>query len=143
MKVVNKYGYLIAWTIALVSTLGSLFFSEVLLFPPCNLCWYQRIFMYPLVAIIAIGIIARDKYTYRYILPLSIGGGLIAFYQVLLERGVIPSSFAPCTIGVSCTSKYISLFGFLTIPLMSFLAFAIITVLMFSLRRDITNEPRG
>ena len=66
-----------AWVTSLMATVGSLFFSEILHFPPCMLCWYQRILMYPLVVIIAVGILRRDKGVYQYVLPLSITGFII------------------------------------------------------------------
>ncbi len=120
----------IAFTQALSATVGSLFFSEVLLFPPCVLCWYQRIAMYPLVVILAIGIYSRDKHVIRYALPLSIVGLLIAFYHNLLYYHILPESAAPCILGVSCTTKQIEWLGFITIPFLSFIAFAIITISM-------------
>jgi disulfide bond formation protein DsbB len=117
--------------LALISMFSSLFFSEVMKLTPCVLCWYQRICMYPLVAISAVGILRRD---YRnlpfYILPLSIAGLLIAFYHNLLYYKILPESYAPCVNGVSCTTKQIELFGFITIPFMSFIAFALITSCM-------------
>lgn len=92
--------------------------------------------MYPLAAIIGVGIIFKDRKLYRYVLPLSLIGAVIAFYQMLLEQGVISEALAPCSLGVSCTTKYITLFDFITIPTMSFVAFVIITVLMFLKREE-------
>lgn len=120
----------IAFTQALSATLGSLFFSEVLLFPPCALCWYQRIVMYPLVVILAVGIYTQDRHVIRYVLPLSVVGLLIALYHNLLYYHILPESAAPCILGVSCTTKQIEWFGFITIPLLSLIAFAIITLSM-------------
>lgn len=131
----------LAWVQALVAALGSLYFSEIKQFAPCVLCWYQRIFMYPLVIIIAVGILRKDKFLHWYVLPLSILGGLVAFYQVLLQQGILPEKVAPCTIGVSCLTKYTSYLGFLSIPLMSLLAFALITVCMVIYKKY--NETRG
>ncbi|MBI3559463.1 hypothetical protein HY085_03640, partial [Candidatus Gottesmanbacteria bacterium] len=62
-----------------------------------------------------------------YVLPLSILGGSLAFYQYLLQRGIIPSGIGPCTLGISCTTKYVEYFGFITIPFLSSLAFTAIT----------------
>ncbi len=117
----------IAWTQALAATVGSVFMSKVLNFAPCELCWYQRIFMFPLIFIIAIGILKKDKNMTIYALPLAICGLLISIYHNLLYYGVVSESIAPCTIGVPCTQKQLELFGFLTIPLLSFISFAIIT----------------
>lgn len=116
--------------VALVSTLGSLFFSELLHFPPCSLCWYQRILMYPLIPILTMGILHKDEHLPFYVLPLSIFGAVIAFYQHLLQVNIIPENLAPCSIGVSCSEKTIAFFDVLTLPFLSFLAFAFITISM-------------
>lgn len=134
-KILKENILYIAWLQALVATLGSLTFSEVLKLPPCVLCWYQRILMYPLIAIIAIGILRKDKGIYLYVLPLSITGFLIALYHNLLYYGIIPESIKPCQLGVSCTTRQIEWFGFITIPLMSLIAFAIITACMLIYRK--------
>ncbi len=126
----------IAWIQALIALFSSLYFSEIRHFVPCNLCWYQRIFMYPLAIIIPVGILRHDKKLYEYVLPLSILGLLIAFYQVLLQVGLISESLVPCTAGVSCTTKYISYFGFVTIPVLSLAAFALITICMLILKKN-------
>jgi disulfide bond formation protein DsbB len=112
-----------AWVIALVSTVGSLFFSEVMGLPPCALCWYQRIAMYPLVLIIATGIVARDGRMRAYALPLCLAGLAVSVYHNLLYYGVIPESITPCAQGVPCTEKQIEWFGFVTIPLMGLASF--------------------
>lgn len=122
----NNILYL-AWITAATSTAGSLYFSEILGFAPCVLCWYQRIAMYPLVLIIGIGIVKKDRHFYDYALPLSMIGGAIAFYQNLLYYDIISENFLPCIAGVSCTTKYIQLFGFMDIPLLSLISFVVIT----------------
>lgn len=129
-KLFGKYVLYIAFIQALFATLGSLFFSEILKFPPCVLCWYQRILMYPLVIILAVGILRKDKGVYIYVLPFSILGIIIAIYHNLLYYKIIPESQAPCLLGVSCTTKFIEYFGFITIPFLSLLAFLIITLCM-------------
>ncbi len=126
----KKYFFYIAWLQAFVATIGSLFFSEVMKFTPCILCWYQRICMYPLVTILAVGIFKKDKNLPYYVLPLSITGLIIAIYHNLLYFNILPESAAPCITGVSCTTKYIALFGFITIPLLSLVAFTVISLLM-------------
>lgn len=128
-RYISYIPYLI-FSFSLVATLGSLFFSEIMKLPPCVLCWYQRIAMYPLVAITAVGILKKDKNFPYYVLPLSIGGLIIALYHNLLYYKILPESIAPCMQGVSCTTKQIELFGFITIPFMSLIAFAIITGFM-------------
>lgn len=125
----------LCWLIASISTLGSFFFSYVMGFAPCVLCWYQRIFLFPLVIMLAIGLFPFDKSIVKYALPLSIAGGLTALYHNLLYSGIIPESIQPCSRGVSCTEKYIDLFGFITIPMLSLLSFAAIITLLIILKR--------
>lgn len=126
----------IAFAQALLATLGSLYFSEIAHFTPCVLCWYQRICMYPLVAILAVGILKKDKNLPYFVLPLSLIGLAISSYHNLLYYGVIPEALAPCTAGVSCTTRFFAWFGFVTIPLLSFTAFAIITACMVLLLKQ-------
>lgn len=115
------------------ASLGSLVFSEVYGFPPCVLCWYQRIFMYPIVFIIIVGILFKDKAMPYYVLALSLTGMAIAFYHNLLYYGFVPESASSCQLGVSCTSKYIEYLGFITIPFLSLTAFTFISLLMLLL----------
>lgn len=112
-----------AWIITLTATVGSLFFSEVMQLPPCVLCWYQRIAMYPLVLIVGAGIVMRDPRMKYYALPICLSGLAIAVYHNLLYYGIIPNSITPCTQGISCTTAQIEWLGFITIPLMSLAAF--------------------
>ena len=128
MNLIKNNLLLIAWFQSLVATLGSLYFSEVMKFPPCVLCWYQRIGMYPLVFILAIGIIRKDRNLPFYVLPLSFTGLLISIYHNLLYYNLISEAAAPCVAGISCTTKFIEWFGFVTIPLLSFIAFTVITI---------------
>ncbi len=118
-----------AWGIALISTVGSLALSEIFQMTPCVLCWYQRILMYPLVVIVGVGVLRRDRNWVHYALPMAVGGTLVAFYQSLLQWGILPETVAPCNIYVSCVTRQIDWLGFITIPFMSFLAFAAITAM--------------
>ncbi len=119
-----------AWTQSLIATVGSLYFSEIMRLPPCSLCWYQRIFMYPLVFILAVGIASSDRRVLWYALPMAITGWLVAVYHNLLYYKIIPEGFTTCVSGVSCTSKQIEWLGFITIPLLSLGAFTIILALL-------------
>ena len=135
-KFFKEYSLYIAWAISLLAMLGSLYFSNVRDFPPCVLCWYQRICLYPLVIILGVGILKRDfKNIAAYVLPLSIIAMLIGIYHNLLYYNVIPEAIAPCTAGVSCTTKFIEYLGFITIPLLSLIASTSITVLMLVHRK--------
>ena len=128
-----------AWIIALIATVGSLFFSEVMQLPPCVLCWYQRIAMYPLVVIIGVGIITRDGSRMKsYALPVCLIGLAISIYHNLLYYGILPESIAPCTTGISCTSRQIEWLGFITIPLMALVAFIAVSLcLLFYKSKEI------
>jgi disulfide bond formation protein DsbB len=125
----------LTWIIVTAATLGSLFFSHVMEFAPCVLCWYQRICLFPLVIILATGLFPFDKRVVSYALPLAIAGWLTALYHNLLYSKIIPQELQPCSLGVSCTEKYIDLFGFLTIPMLSLLGFSTIITLLFLLKK--------
>ena len=120
-----------AWIVATSATLGSLFFSEVAGVPVCVLCWYQRIAMYPLVIILAIGLFPYDPKVVRYASALTGLGWLIALFHVLLVAGIIPENVQPCVQGIPCSETHISWLGFLNIPVLSLLTFSLIGVLLF------------
>jgi disulfide bond formation protein DsbB len=119
----------IALLAAWVAMCGSLFFSEVLGWRPCLLCWYQRILMYPLAVLLAIGIIRRDRGVYAYVLPFSIAGIGVSLYHHLLIKTDWFSTPA-CVVDVPCTVDYLNWFGFMTIPFLALTAFVIITGMM-------------
>ena len=129
----------LCWLVSSISTMASLFFSYVMGFAPCVLCWYQRICLFPLVIILAVGLFPFDKNVVKFALPLAIAGWLTAFYHNLLYSGVIPETIQPCSQGVSCTEKYIELFGFLTIPMLSLLSFSTIIMLLIILKRTVSK----
>ena len=120
----------LAWLIASASTLGALFFSQVMNIVPCVLCWYQRIFMFPLVFILAAGLFPLDARLVRYALPLTVVGWMIALFHVLVVAGVVPENIRPCAQGIPCKDQPIEWFGFLTIPLLSLIAFSVIGLLL-------------
>ena len=120
----------VSWVVASVATLGALFLGEVMGYTPCVLCWYQRICMFPLVLILAAGLFPFDIRVVRYALPLSVVGALFAIFHWAVASGLVPESVTPCTQGVPCSMELVSWFGFVTIPLLSVLAFSIITALL-------------
>ena len=130
----------LVWVVALVATAGSLFFSEVMDLPPCVLCWYQRIAMYPLVLIVGSGIALRDPRWKMYSLPLGLAGLAISIYHNLLYYGVIPESITPCKQGISCTTVQIEWLGFITIPLMALVAFVLVCVLSLLYRPEVVEQ---
>lgn len=122
----------VAWLLAAAATLGALFMSEIMGFAPCVLCWYQRIFMFPLVVILAIGLFPFDPKVVRYALPLAVVGLLVAGFHLLLVAGYIPETLTPCRQGIPCSTVQVEWLGFVTIPLLSFLAFLVINALLIA-----------
>lgn len=126
----------LCWLLVSTSATISIFFSSVLEYQPCVLCWYQRIFLFPLIFIFAAGLFPTfDKSVIKYSLPLTIAGGLTALYHTLLYAGIIPENIQPCSQGVSCTEQYFELFGFISIPMLSFFAFSTLVTLLIILKR--------
>src|SRR5690606_16537979 len=119
----------------LLASLGSLYFSEVEMFLPCMLCWYQRIAMYPIAIMLPIGILSKDQNIWKYVLGLAIPGWIISIYHNLLYYNILAESEQTCRAGVSCTTQFIEWFGFLTIPLLSFISFSVIIAAMLMYRR--------
>ena len=125
---------LAAWLVALLSTASALFLGEVMGVQPCVLCWYQRISMFPLVLILGLALARSDYSIPLYAVPLSGVGQIIAGYHTLLYWDWIPPNLQPCGQGPSCKQQVLNLFGFLDLPMLSFLAFTLITILLiFSL----------
>lgn len=123
------YGRHLALLQATVATCGSLFMSEALRWPPCVLCWYQRILMYPLVFLILIGILRRDRGLHLYVLPLSLLGACTSLYHYLLVKtDWLPPP--PCIDGIPCTVDYLDILGFINVPFMAMTAFLVISFLM-------------
>ena len=129
----KSYVLYIAWLVSVVATLGSLYFSEIKGFIPCELCWFQRIFMYPLAIILGIAAYDNDKKLKKYVLPLSVIGGLISLYHYLVQKVPGFASIKPCVQGVPCNMQYINWFGFVTIPFLALTAFTLISILMIVL----------
>jgi len=121
----------IALFAAWVAMCGSLFFSEVLGWQPCVLCWYQRILMYPLAILLAIGIFRRNRGLHVYVLPFSIVGiGVSLYHYLLIKTDWLPPP--ACAVGVPCTVDYLNWFGFINIPFLALAAFLIITCMLLT-----------
>lgn len=119
---------LFMWVVALSATMGSLYFSEIRGYEPCELCWIQRIFMYPLVLIIGIAYLQRNARIAMTTAVLAIIGGAISLYHYGIQKVDFLSDSAPACGRVSCTGEYMNLFGFMTIPFLALTAFALIAV---------------
>ncbi|WP_246333753.1 disulfide oxidoreductase [Thermoactinomyces mirandus] len=131
----KKYSLYFAWLISLVATSGSLFFSDVLDYTPCTLCWWQRIFMFPLVIVLGIAAYRDDRRIVPYVLPLSVLGTGVAFYQYLLQKIPPLTQVSACEAGIPCDKEYINLFGFITFPFLSMIAFILIFVCLWVARK--------
>jgi disulfide bond formation protein DsbB len=129
-KTISTKIILLCFLVASSATLGSLFFSDVMGFVPCNMCWYQRIFMYPLVIIFLINLLYPDDKVFKYAFPLVLVGLLFATYHNLLMFGLIPESAVPCASGVPCSTEYINWLGFITIPFLSLISYLILFLLL-------------
>lgn len=125
-----------AWLVALISTLSVLFVGEVMGQEPCLLCWYQRAFMFPLAIILGIAAARGDSTIWRYALPLSGTGLLLALYHNLLYFAVIPEAIKPCGGGPSCAGADMTVLGGLPLPSLSLAAFTLLTILLLTTRRN-------
>ncbi|MDX1766082.1 MAG: disulfide bond formation protein B [Candidatus Saccharimonadales bacterium] len=131
LKSVDKNLILLAFIVALGSTLASMVLSEVVELPPCDLCWWQRVLMFPLPLTLGAAVLTRDKNGFVYSLPLAVAGAALSFYHSLLQWGVISEEVTTCSLnGPSCGEPEILWLGFLTIPFGAFLSFAAISLLL-------------
>ena len=143
IKTVSQQGWgliFICWLIAMTALFGSLFFSEVMDLKPCVLCWWQRIFIYPLAVLFLVGLFPQhqkmDCSVVRYTLPLAVIGLGFAIYHYLVYSGFIPESLQPCSKDLSCAEINLELMGFVTIPMLSIFSYsAIITLLLIYQKR--------
>ena len=132
----GKNALLFSFLVALVATLGSLFYSEIARYEPCKLCWFQRILMYPQVLLLGAAFVKRDKHIGSYAMLLSGAGAVIAAYHYLLQRGVV-QELVPCSAvgySVTCAQKFVMQFGYITIPLMALSGFLLILFLFIAQR---------
>ncbi len=129
-----------AFGVAALATAGSLVFSEAIGYEPCELCWYQRIAMYPMVVIFGVDLVGGEgSRTRRYALPLAVVGFAISVYHYLIQ--VFPSAGGGvCGTGVSCSARYVEEFGFVSIPFMAGASFALIIAILLALGRPESNR---
>jgi disulfide bond formation protein DsbB len=125
------YELWLAFLVAAIATGGSLFFSEVAGFVPCELCWYQRICMYPLSIVTLLAALANDHRVTRYLLPLPFVGAAVSVYHVLVENGVVQQAQA-CLVSApgGCATKWIDEFGYVTIPTLALTGFVLLLVFL-------------
>ncbi|WP_270165476.1 disulfide oxidoreductase [Paenibacillus sp. SYP-B4298] len=135
MRTLRQYSLYLAWLVALVATFGSLYFSEILGFIPCEYCWYQRILMYPLSIILGIAAFFDEHTVRKYVLPLSIIGMCVSTFHYMLQKIPGLAEIKPCTQGVPCSAQYINWLGFITIPFLALIAFTLITLILVLTRK--------
>ena len=117
------------WILSFVASLGSLFFSQVMKLAPCELCWYQRIALFPIVILLPIALLKNEIEMFgKYLTALVLAGTAFATYHNLLYYEFIPKALSPCREGASCTERHLELFGFVGIPLMSLVTFSLMLV---------------
>jgi hypothetical protein len=122
-------GLRLAWVMATIAMLGSLYYSEIAGFPPCEYCWYQRIAMYPLVVILGIAILRRDAAVRQYVFALAIPGGIIAAYHYGVER--FPNiQVSECSLQIPCSQMWFLKFDLVTIAFMAFVSFSVIVTVL-------------
>ena len=128
-RFILEQGPYISWAVSLAATLGSLYFSEVMKFTPCTLCWYQRILMYPLVIILGIAAVRKDYQQAIYVIPLAAIGGSISLFHYLTQKTALFSAVADACGMIPCNMQYINWLGFITIPFLALTAFVLIILL--------------
>jgi len=121
---------LLAWIVATVTTLGSLYYSEHAGFVPCELCWYQRIVMYPLVVVLGVAWLRRDAKVWITVLVFVVIGAPLSLYHWLVERVPAFAESSSCSATVPCTAPWFEKLGFVTLAWMAMSSFLLIGVLM-------------
>lgn len=145
LAVIKRNALYGAFAISLIAMLGSLYYSQVLHLPPCVLCWYQRICMYPLVVIIGFAIYKRSRDLILPALVLVTVGWLVSIYHNLLYWNILPEAAAPCIAGISCTTRMPGLLATFPIPLQALVGFTLILIALIiywksSKENQLTND---
>lgn len=135
------YALYIAWLCACLGMFGSLYFSEVRHFEPCHLCWYQRIFLYPLVFILGMALYNGFYAIIPYVMPLGALGLMTAAYQVIIQENPSWQTFELCGAGPSCLNKIDIGLGPITLPMLSAFAFLFIFICLLYAWRQSLQEP--
>ena len=129
----GKYSVKLALVAALVGMSGSLFYSEIVGYEPCLLCWWQRVTLYPMVVLFTIALWKKTRSAFLYAVPLALISMVFSVYHSYVYMG--GTSILPCTaLGGACAKVYVMAFGYITIPLMAFRAFLLIILLQLKRR---------
>lgn len=130
----------LAFAAALLAMFGSLYFSEIRQYEPCELCWYQRIVMYPFVVLLGIATVKKDYGIAFYTMILSAVGGMISLYHYGLQKVSFLADTAPACGRIPCTGQYINWLGFISIPFLALTAFIIVFVCSFLVWKQTKEE---
>ncbi len=130
----------LAFAAALIAVFGSLYFSEIRQYEPCELCWYQRIVMYPFVVLLGIATVKKDYGIAFYTMILSAVGGMISLYHYGLQKVAFLADTAPACGRIPCTGQYINWLGFISIPFLALIAFIIVFVCSFLVWKQTKEE---
>jgi disulfide bond formation protein DsbB len=143
-RALEGYELWLVFVVASIATGGSLFFSEVAHYVPCELCWFQRIFMYPLSIVTLLAALFNDHRVARYLLPLPVIGAGFAIYHVLVEEGVVTQSQS-CLVSApgGCATKWIDEFGYVTIPVLALTGFALVFAFLLFAAFDVDADEGG
>ncbi len=134
----RRLGLWVAWLAAATSTGGSLYYSEVAGYIPCDLCWWQRIAMYPLALVLLIAAVRGDRGVRRYVWPVALLGFLTSAYHYAIQT--FPSLQGTlCAVDAPCTARWVEVFGFVSIPFMAMCGFALITAIMWTLTKETSS----
>jgi len=132
-KLASNWGFPLAFVIALGASLTSFYYSDIVHYTPCTLCWYQRIFMIPQVFILAVALWKKEVVVRKYSLVLVKIGALISIYHIFVEHNLVA---APCGAnGPSCTTRYVYEYGFVSIPVLALIAFILIGIGVYFYKR--------
>jgi disulfide bond formation protein DsbB len=130
VQFVGPQALLVAWIVAIVTTAGSLYYSLHAGYVPCELCWYQRIAMYPLVAVLGVGWLRRDRFAWMTVLPFVAVGAPLSLYHWLVERVPSFAEGSSCSVVAPCTAPYFEKLGFVTLAWMCLSGFLLIATLV-------------
>lgn len=144
-KLIEKNAIFLLFGVTLSGILGSLFFSEIAHFALCQLCWYQRLLLYPQIIILAAAVwLKKPKIIPIGIIPLSIIGGAIAIYNYIIQipsKPIYTDHLIPCSLnGTSCSIRYFVHFGYITIPMMALSAFLITVIISIIIKKSFTSQ---
>jgi len=134
-----KRGFVLAFIVAVIAVLGSLTYSNIIGYEPCELCWFQRILMYPQVILLGMALVKKDYKIANYSIVLSAIGALIAVYNYLLQIGAAPAT--TCSIvgySASCSQQFILQYGYITIPMMALSAFVLMILLLKAYKKNLS-----